>query len=120
MTRHQRLSRHQRDGWKAFPEPPTPRLPSLSPRRPQPGLSLSALGARRLAANVYAGIISAEYRRYAEVARKLAKQQQRSDGFMWAQLAALWDKVADRKAAEEAHLLTRCETQNNPPDESDA
>ena len=41
-----------------------------------------------------------EYRRYAEVARKLAKQQQGSNGFVWAQLAALWDKVADRMAAK--------------------
>ena len=32
---------------------------------------------------------SAEYKRYAEVARRLAKQQQGSDGFMGAQLAAL-------------------------------
>jgi hypothetical protein len=53
--------------------------------------------------NAKAGIVpnSAEYRRYAEVARRLAKQQQGSDGFMWAQLAALWDEVADRKAAKE-------------------
>jgi hypothetical protein len=47
---------------------------------------------------------SAEYRRYAEVARKLAKQQQGGHGFMWAQLAALWDNVADRLAAKEAQL----------------
>ena len=47
---------------------------------------------------------SAVYRRYAEVARKLAKQQEGSDGFMWAQLAALWDKVADYKAAKAAQL----------------
>ena len=45
---------------------------------------------------------SAKYRRYAEVARKLAMQQQGSDDFMWAQLAQLWDRVADRKAAQEA------------------
>ena len=48
-----------------------------------------------------------EYRRYAEVARKLAKQQQGSNGFMWAQLAALWDKVADRMAAKERSCLRR-------------
>jgi hypothetical protein len=41
---------------------------------------------------------SAKYRRYAEVARKLAG----SDDFMWAQLAALWDEVAERMAAKEA------------------
>ena len=35
---------------------------------------------------------SANYRRYAEVARKLAKQPQASDRLMWAQLAALWTK----------------------------
>ena len=46
---------------------------------------------------------SAKYRRYAEVARKLAKQQQGSDGFMmWTQLAALWDEVAERMAAKDA------------------
>jgi len=73
-----------------------------------------------MAASVYAGIISAEYRRYAEVARKLAKQQQGSDGFMWAQLTVLWDDVADRMAAKETHLLPRRETQNSPADESDA
>ena len=50
---------------------------------------------------------SAEYRRYAEVARQLAKQQQGSDGFMWAQLAALWDNVAERMAAKEAQLPTQ-------------
>ena len=44
---------------------------------------------------------STEYR-YAEVARRLAKQQQGSDGFMWSQLAALWDEVAKRIAAKEA------------------
>src|SRR6516162_10629597 len=38
-------------------------------------------------------LIQSEYRRYAEVARKLANQQQGSNGFMWAQLAALWDKL---------------------------
>jgi hypothetical protein len=61
-----------------------------------------------MTAGVYAGIVpnSAEYRRYAEVARRLATQQQGSDGFMWAQLATLWDKVADRKAAEEAQLAS--------------
>ena len=30
---------------------------------------------------------SVHYRRYANVARKLAKQQEGSNGFMWAQLA---------------------------------
>jgi hypothetical protein len=63
---------------------------------------------------------SAEYRRYAEVARRLAKQQQGSDGFMWTQLAALWDRVAERKAAKQAQLLARRETNNCPADESDA
>ena len=52
-------------------------------------------------------LIQSEYRRYAEVARKLAKQQQGSNGFMWAQLAALWDKVADRMAAKERSCLRR-------------
>ena len=47
---------------------------------------------------------SAVHRRYAEVARKLAKQQEGSDGFMWAHLAALWDKVADYRAAKAAQL----------------
>jgi hypothetical protein len=63
---------------------------------------------------------SAEYRRYAEVARRLAKQQQGSDRFMWGQLVALWGKVAERKVAAEGQLLPRRETQNRPPDESDA
>ena len=54
------------------------------------------------------------------MARKLAKQQQGSDGFMWSQLAALWDEVANRKAAKEAQLLARRETDNSPADESDA
>ena len=49
---------------------------------------------------------SAEYRRYAEVARRLAKQQHGSDGFMWSQLAALWDEVAERIAAKEARLAS--------------
>jgi hypothetical protein len=44
---------------------------------------------------------SAEYRRYAEVARKLAAQQPGSDRLMWARLAVLWDDVADRIAAKE-------------------
>lgn len=44
---------------------------------------------------------SAEYRRYAEVARKLAKELQGSEAFMWAQLAVLWDRAADRQAARE-------------------
>ena len=60
---------------------------------------------------------SAKYRRYAEVARRLA---QGSDGFMGAQLAALWSEVADRKAAKEGQLLPRRETENSPADESDA
>ena len=59
---------------------------------------------------------AAEYRRYAEVARKLAEQQQGSEALMWAQLAQLWDKVAERKA----QLLARCETHNSPADESGA
>jgi hypothetical protein len=63
---------------------------------------------------------SAEYRRYAEVARRLARQQQGSDGFMWTQLAALWERVAGRMAAKEAQLLARRETDNSPADESDA
>jgi len=63
---------------------------------------------------------SAKYRRYAEVARRLAKQQQGSDGVIWAQLAALWSEVADRKAAKEGQLLLRRETQKSPADESDA
>jgi hypothetical protein len=62
----------------------------------------------------------AKYRRYADVAQRLAKQQQGSERFMWAQLAALWERVADRKAAEEARLLPRRETQNSPADESNA
>ncbi len=49
---------------------------------------------------------SAEYRRYAEVARRLAKQQQGSNGFMWTQLAALWERVAERMAAKEAQLTS--------------
>jgi hypothetical protein len=49
---------------------------------------------------------SAEFKRYAEVARRLAKQQQGSDGFMWSQLAALWDEVAERVAAKEARLAS--------------
>ena len=44
---------------------------------------------------------TAKYRRYAEVARKLAAQVQGSDRFMWAQLAQLWDKAADRMASKE-------------------
>jgi hypothetical protein len=45
---------------------------------------------------------SAEFKRYAEVARKLAKQPLGSNGLMWTQLAAQWDKVAERMAAKEA------------------
>jgi hypothetical protein len=44
---------------------------------------------------------SAQYRRYAQVARQLAKQPLGAHGFMWAQLATLWDKAADRMAAKE-------------------
>jgi hypothetical protein len=40
---------------------------------------------------------SVHYRRYANVARKLAKQQEGSNGLMWGQLAVLWNQVADRK-----------------------
>jgi len=36
---------------------------------------------------------SAEFKRYAEVARRLAKQQKGSDGLMWSQLAALLLRV---------------------------
>ena len=43
---------------------------------------------------------SVHYRRYANVARKLAKQQEGSNGFMWGQLAVLWNRVADRKAGK--------------------
>jgi hypothetical protein len=45
---------------------------------------------------------SAEFKRYAEVARRLAKQQQGSDGLIWVRLAVLWDDVADRMANKEA------------------
>jgi hypothetical protein len=38
---------------------------------------------------------SAKYRRYAEVAQRLAKQHQGSDRLMWAQLAALWDGLSE-------------------------
>jgi hypothetical protein len=63
---------------------------------------------------------SARYRRYADVARKLAKQQG-SNGFMWAQLAVLWNQVADREAAKEAPLPPQDQTDNSPPaDESGA
>jgi hypothetical protein len=44
---------------------------------------------------------SAKFRRYAEVARRLAKQLQGAERFMWAQLAQQWDKVADQMAAKE-------------------
>jgi len=54
------------------------------------------------------------------VARKLAKQQQGSDGFIWAQLAKLWDKVADRKAAKEAQVLASSKTDNSPATEDEA
>jgi hypothetical protein len=64
---------------------------------------------------------SVHYRRYANVARKLAIQQEGSNGFMWAQLAVLWNQVADRKAAKEALLPPQDQTHNNPPvDESGA
>jgi hypothetical protein len=59
---------------------------------------------------------SAKHRRYADVARRLAKQS--SDGFMWGQLVAF--DVADRKAAKETPLLPPRKTQNSPTDESDA
>jgi hypothetical protein len=40
---------------------------------------------------------------------------------MWAQLAVLWNQVADRKAAKEALLPPQDQTHNNPPvDESGA
>jgi hypothetical protein len=64
---------------------------------------------------------SVHYRRYANVARKLAKQQEGSNGFMWGQLAVLWNQVADRKAAKEALLPPQDQTHNSPPvDESGA
>jgi hypothetical protein len=44
---------------------------------------------------------SAKFKRYAEVARKLAKQQLGSEAFMWAQLAQHWAQVADRMAVKE-------------------
>ena len=47
---------------------------------------------------------SAEYRRYAEVARQVAKQEQGSDFHLWVELALFWENVADYKAAEEAQL----------------
>ena len=47
---------------------------------------------------------STEYMRYAEVARQVAKQEQGSDHFMWAELALFWENVADYKASEEAQL----------------
>jgi hypothetical protein len=56
---------------------------------------------------------SAKYRRYAEVARKLAG----SDDFMWAQLAALWDEVAKRIAAKEALLPAKNQTDATPAEE---
>jgi hypothetical protein len=59
---------------------------------------------------------SAEYRRYAEVARRLTKHQQGSNGFMWAQLAALWDEVAKRMAAKEALLPAQDQTDASPAD----
>jgi hypothetical protein len=58
-----------------------------------------------------------EYRRYAEVARRLAKHQQGSNGFMWAQLAALWDEVAQRMVAKEALLPAENQTDARPADE---
>ena len=58
---------------------------------------------------------SVHYRRYANVARKLAKQQEGSNGFMWSQLAVLWNQVADRKAAKEALLPPQDQTHNSPP-----
>ena len=39
---------------------------------------------------------SAEYRRYAEVARQVAKQEQGSD-HLWAELALFWENVAITK-----------------------
>jgi len=47
---------------------------------------------------------STEYRRYAEVARQVAKQEQGSDHPMWAELALFWESVADYNAAEENQL----------------
>jgi hypothetical protein len=104
-------------GRKAFPPEPRvsfrPSEPRPSP--PRPGLSFAhhsvrgfkySIGGRlRNTRSLRLGSVpnSAKYRRYAEVARKLAKQQHGSDGFMmWTQLAALWDEVAERMAAKEA------------------
>ena len=47
---------------------------------------------------------SAEYRRYAEVAQKLAKKERGSDHSMWAELALFWREVAEYTAAEVAQL----------------
>ena len=47
---------------------------------------------------------STEYRRYAEVARQVAKEEQGSRQSMWIELALFWDHVADYIAAEEAQL----------------
>ncbi len=46
----------------------------------------------------------AEYERYAEVARHLATQESGLGGFMWAELALLWETVAQYRAAEEAQV----------------
>jgi hypothetical protein len=47
---------------------------------------------------------SAQYSRYAEVAQSLAKQERGADHSMWAELALLWQEVAEYTAAEEAQL----------------
>jgi hypothetical protein len=55
---------------------------------------------------------SAKYRRYVEVAWRFAKLQQDSDRIMWAELASLWDTVADRIAAKEARLVSHPRSSN--------
>ena len=47
---------------------------------------------------------STEFRRYAEVARQVASEEQGSGQPMWAEMALFWENVADYKAAEEAQL----------------
>ena len=47
---------------------------------------------------------SAEFRRHAEVARQIAKEERGADHFIWTELALFWENVADYVAAEEAQL----------------
>ena len=49
---------------------------------------------------------SAEYRRYAEVARQVANEEQGLDR-LWIELALFWENVAEYRAAEEAQLPGR-------------